>query len=783
MMCPHWSRKGTCGLLLPCALFHSVCAEWDYASEWMARHFAVHTEYMVEAMEQGCWVAEMDPRIKKARAPRSRIMQWDDRLQESTFRSESCPMGQTDASFDVVGSSTRAPHCFFENSSLRSCLRRRVTSGLRVQFDFPVDCQDTSPCSQWGGSLSNPMADLSFLHADRTTDNARPKLAGTKGGSDAAELHVGMQQRSTLPSSSLRLKLPCDCWGGSLSNPTVDHHIAAFASTPCSMWGGSMSNPTADSLQSPKVTSFPTDNALHESHCLPCVEWCGPETASTSGCNSHLALAARLVHVLATNNQPESLRGGSLPTAAAHTQPSQSSPTAFFHAPSDCKVGSCRTLVGPGQESTHIPSEPGTPPALLGREGPPRPNDISKLGLNRILFLPEHLARYPVNEIPVDQLGIYALEPGHARRLLRYSVFDRQRHHQHRTAAYGWSLNDIVSEATRSADERIKTVQVLTTTLPQLAVPQIVLTPADTAPNQLCVPIDLRPLGGRPCTLLLQEGMPAQDVIQEAFRVCPTGPMFAPPPGEARDLFLVDAQGNVWEELPLELSQLQWLRIQGRRPLDMLLQPLQEPQYGPNTPAPLSGATSFTTTWVMEQQNVQTVSFILAGLGSTIRLHPQHVSQARVPDSIADLVMAISRQRRLPPKTRVALVAAQPMPLQIQHIALLFIIYPEDERKHIILDPSGDGSMAQSISVDDRTRPEELLAEAQRRQGYEISVNGIPHSAMRRNIQTGDYVQVIHNPRRHRVSPTDWYYQIYPDLRLFASPLNFHDCSVQQRSL
>ncbi|OLQ06599.1 putative E3 ubiquitin-protein ligase HERC1 [Symbiodinium microadriaticum] len=419
-------------------------------------------------------------------------------------------------------------------------------------------------------------------------------------------------------------------------------------------------------------------------------------------------------------------------------------------------------------EPSHVPSEPNTPPALLGREGPPRPNEISKLGLNRVQFLPEHLARYPVSEIPVDQLGLYALEPGHARRLLKYSVFDRQRHHQQRTAAYGWSLNDLVSEAVRSSDERVKVAQVLTTTLPQLAVPQIVLTPAEAAHNQLCVPIDMRPLGGRPCTLLLESGMPAPTVISEAFRVCPAGPLFAPPDGEVRNLFLVDAQGNVWEELPADLAQLQWLRVQGRRPFDVLQPQLPEPQFGPSIRLPPAAATTLTTTWVMEQQNVQTISFILAGLGSTIRLHPQHVSQARVAESIADLVLAMARQRGLPPRARVALVAAQPMPLMIQHIALLFVIYPDDGRRHIILDPSGDGSMAQSISVDEQTRPEELLAEAQRRQNYVISVNGIPHSAMRRCIQTGDYVQVIHSPRRHRVSPTDWYYQIFPDLRLFA---------------
>ena len=410
---------------------------------------------------------------------------------------------------------------------------------------------------------------------------------------------------------------------------------------------------------------------------------------------------------------------------------------------------------------------PRDPPALLGREGPARPSELSKLGLKRIEVLPEHLARYPVNEIPIDQLGLFALEPSPARRVLKYSVFDRQRHHHQRTAAYGWSLSDLVSEAVRAADERIRVVQVLTSQLPNLATPQLVLTPEDAGPGQLCVPIDLRPLGGRPCTMLLQPGTPATDVISVALRHCPSGPMFAPPHDDGRQLFLVDAGGNVWDELPPDLAQLQWLQILCRQPFDIIH---DEMQIGPAMQAQPGGTTA-STTWMMEQQQVQMVSFILAGLGITVRLHPQHVSQARVPDSIADLVMAIARQRQLPQRARVVLAAAQPMPLQISHVAVIFILFPEDGRKHIILDPSGDGSMAQSISVDDRTRPEELVSEAQRRQRFVVTVNGITQAAVRRGVNTGDYVQVVQNPRRHRVSPTDWYYQLYPQLRLFAFPV------------
>ena len=67
--------------------------------------------------------------------------------------------------------------------------------------------------------------------------------------------------------------------------------------------------------------------------------------------------------------------------------------------------------------------QPGEPPALLGREGPPRPSAISKMGASAVAVLPEYLSRYPVNEIPVDQLGLFGLESGHPRRLLRFLWF------------------------------------------------------------------------------------------------------------------------------------------------------------------------------------------------------------------------------------------------------------------------------------------------------------------------------------------------------------------------
>ena len=836
MRSPCRSLTGTHGLVIPCMLWHTIMQEPDFVHPLMSTQLAAHASYMKTSYDVEVYIREMDPRILHYEGNSSATPGWAGGGSSAPMfrRSDGHMDSQAVCTADVIGGASDAGSAQSCRRNHNADVKLSCAAGaggdrkpgiLKVSPP-PGDsdlqaCTDATKVVKFAATVSNvfvaepetgffsevpPPRPPTQVHKAVATaapssrlrcqaDTALLGVAGplqlgvSKVGSVSSLAHsaAAAQKQDRLqptdsaevlpnhmPSRYLGVAGPCKQTSIKLQAetgypqigsvpPSVPPalHEAACPSAPGASKVGSLSSlarpPTPTTPEMPMKASVLSRNPSS------LLGVAGPSAPGVSKVGSLSSLARRTTAPASLPGGPAAQRKAPKTGEALRRDPSPPLRVAGPPIPGDKE----------NRVPQQTPPEPKAPPALLGREGPPRPNDISKLGLNRILFLPEHLARYPVNEIPVDQLGIYALEPGHARRLLKYSVFDRQRHHQQRTAAYGWSLNDLVSEAVRSSEERIKTAQVLTTTMPQLAVPQIVLTPDDTAHNQLCVPIDLRPLGGRPCTLLLQEGTPAQDVILEALRACPAGPLFVPPSGEARDLFLVDAQGNVWDELPPDLSQLQWLRIQGRRPLDMLQAASPEPQYGPTAPSHRAGTTTLTATWVMEQQNVQTVSFILAGLGITVRLHPQHISQARVPESMADLVMAIARQRRLPPRTRVTLVAAQPMPLQIQHIALLFIIYPEDDRRHIILDPSGDGSMAQSISVDDQTRPEELLAEAQRRQGYEISVNGIPQSAMRRGICTGDYVQVIHNPRRHRVSPADWYYQIYPDLRLFAFPIEF----------
>ena len=376
---------------------------------------------------------------------------------------------------------------------------------------------------------------------------------------------------------------------------------------------------------------------------------------------------------------------------------------------------------------------PSDPPALLGKIGPPRPSHISKLGLARVDILPAHLSQYPVVEIPVDQLGLFALDPGKRKQIMRFSVFDQDRHHVHRTASQEWSLGDLVSEAIRSYGEPVRSAQVLEQYMPGLATPQIVLTPQSSRPNELCVPVDMRPFGGRPCTLLLQAGAQAADVIRAALHTCPQGPIFLPPSHDGRDIHLLDARGQVWHELPHDLSQLQWLRISGPGPLEVMA--MEEDFTAPSAFPPM-GTTTATSTWVGHSV-VEHVSFVLTGMGITMRLHPQHVSQVRIADSIADLVMALARQRAMPPRARLVLTAGQPHPLTRRHVTILLLLYPDDHRRHVVLDPSSDGSMAQSISVDARTCPEELVAAVQAREGYVAMVNGCPQAASRRVLYNG----------------------------------------------
>ena len=405
----------------------------------------------------------------------------------------------------------------------------------------------------------------------------------------------------------------------------------------------------------------------------------------------------------------------------------------------------------------------GDPPTLLRTEGPPRASVVHS-ATKVPTILPERLAAPNLREIPAGQLCLFCQAVAHHNELRKYSVFDRHRHHSVRKASYQWSLLDYVVDATGSAVEETQSVQVLTLPIADLPEPQLSITPIGLPPGVLVLPLDARPIGGPICALPLQPGMDFHQVFEALVRIAPSLASRIDFVLQQDGAFLQDPTGRIWEMLPPDLSEVQWLKV--------IIEPWVQLQL--SWFATPGAATTFTSTAVGTAQQAssptETISFILAGGGTIVRLAPQPIRQANVRQSLCELLFILGLQGRVPQRPVVSLAAAAPrQAAQPANRIVIFLVYPASdigEVCHILQDYSLDGSLLQEMSVDCDVVAGHLISEAHRRRGYIASLNGIPHTASGRPLITGDLI-----PPSARVTPIDALFDVLPDLRFFSMPL------------
>ena len=410
----------------------------------------------------------------------------------------------------------------------------------------------------------------------------------------------------------------------------------------------------------------------------------------------------------------------------------------------------------------------GDPPTLLRTEGPPRASVVHSTAKVPTI-LPERLAAPNLREIPAGQLCLFCQTAAHHNELRRYSVFDRNRHHVVREASVHWSLLDYIVDATSSTGEETQSVQVLTLPIADLPEPQLTITPIGLPPGVLVIPLDARSIGGPLCALPLPSGLDFQRVLEALARVAPSTAQLLEQALQLDGVFLQDPTGRIWETLPMDLSEVQWLKV--------VLDPQVQQQF--RWLVTLGGPTTVTSTAVLTTQPVsnptETVSFVLAGGGTVIRLAPQPIRLASVRQSLCELLFILGLQGRVPHRPVVSLASAAPrQAAQPANRIVIFLVYPASdigEICHILQDYSLDGSLLQEMSVDCDVVAGHLISEAHRRRGYQASLNGIPHTASGLPLITGDLIQVEQAPPSARVTPIDALYDILPDLRFFSMPM------------
>ena len=105
-------------------------------------------------------------------------------------------------------------------------------------------------------------------------------------------------------------------------------------------------------------------------------------------------------------------------------------------------------------------------------------------------------------------------------------------------------------------------------------------------------------------------------------------------------------------------------------------------------------------------------------------------------------------------------------------IPLLAVPQPVTDHVTVLVDPGSEGLQLHSMTLPFGTYPEDVLADAQRRAGMVVYINGMPAPVHRRALVTGDYVQILHNTRYTSVTrhfgPL---LEAMHELRLFSVPM------------
>ena len=170
--------------------------------------------------------------------------------------------------------------------------------------------------------------------------------------------------------------------------------------------------------------------------------------------------------------------------------------------PNAPRVHSCGTFASPPAFQPASLQVAGTVqhvPTVKARPGPRRPSMLSYMLASQIELLPTELTG-PLPDLPVDELQavIAAPQAGDAG---RYTVCEPRQNVFHRNAGPHWSPQDYLADSASSVHYVVRQARFHRQPLPNLALPQVVLTPVWAEPGHQAVVVDLRPIEGGLCTV------------------------------------------------------------------------------------------------------------------------------------------------------------------------------------------------------------------------------------------------------------------------------------------
>ena len=386
--------------------------------------------------------------------------------------------------------------------------------------------------------------------------------------------------------------------------------------------------------------------------------------------------------------------------------------------------------------------QPASPPMLLGQVTGFSPDELP-LHLHSVQLIPEGLRQAYSSRVPAAQLRLFAqLDPASAgTKPVSFSLLMRGFPPARLQGAARWSLIDFVSDAVHQCDQTPVRAQVLTTSLAGFDEPQVVVTEQSDcdAPGACVIPVDFRGFRGEVIPIVVSPGMNIEAVLQAAIAFVPVATTLLTE-SAAGELFMQDAQGQVYDVLPASLLHLQWLVLR-RRTEAPFLQPLLE-----------QPPTTTTVTYMLPSGHAdpRTVQFLMVGDGTTVRLTEVPYALADPQIAILELLKALTRLGRLQTDFTIQMAPVFPRTSAATRYIVPFLYVPQNRQGTpdaptitVIYDPGVDGAQIYAMTLPEGARPSEILSDVQKRSGAQIFVNGVHSNACSRPLVTGDLIQQL----------------------------------------
>ena len=294
-----------------------------------------------------------------------------------------------------------------------------------------------------------------------------------------------------------------------------------------------------------------------------------------------------------------------------------------------------------------------------------------------------------------------------------------------------WTMADFCRDAVVQLDRRPSHIHFLTVPLPGLDSPQVLVTEPGQADSGVLLPLDLREVRLEVFPVSVEAGMSIRDILDRAAADQPALHDRLVEPWSQDRVFLQDCKGRVYDVLPPELEDLQWLVLRIRPPgLRAALPPA----------IPDDPLVSTTTSTTMMRAPGPTASIVIVCDGATVRSAPYPLENVPLRLILIDLLRSLVNLGRLRGPFTLQLAPVMSRAAAADHLIVPFLARSRFDGVEIFMDPGSDALQLHSLAATEGMRIGDALSTAQRQAGMRAYINGIPEELCRRPLRTGDYV-------------------------------------------